>query len=352
MDTQSDSIGMTTSQNMATAVFVRPVQAQDLVLGVGYANAQFNSEWFDVIISDKYNANEVINIRIYRDNKVSVNNGEKTAVSIEVDDLKTIFTIKYNNVTRSFSDALANVFGKVNKTVNGEEFNGFSSNEVFVTIKLGNTNGESKLYCTMINNQPINKSGRDNIAPQLYINELLGGSVEIGQTIQIYPAYAYDVLHDIVSLTVTFRNLDSNETLKDIDGLQLSGVSATEEYKVQLTEYGRYQVQYEAKDAAGKRVTATKIINVFDDQPPTITLNKKMPTSAKLNEIITVPTYTVKDGQSEEVTAYLIAIAPNGEITYFVTQFTPDQVGVWTICYFAMDANGQMTTLEYKITVA
>ena len=350
--TQADSLVMTTSQSMATAVFVRPVQAHDLVLSIGYANAQFTSEWFDVIIADKYNTNEIINIRIYKDNKVSVNNGEKTSVSIETDEAKTMFTINYNNATRSFSDSLANVFGKVNQTVNGEEFNGFSSNEVFVTIQAGNISGESKLYFALINNQPMNKSGRDNIAPQIYINELLGGSVEKGETIKIYPACAYDVLHDITSLTVTLRNLDTNEVLKDVNSLEMSSVPATEEYAVKLTAYGRYQVQYEAKDAAGKRVTATKIINVFDDQPPTITVNGKMPTSAKLNETITVPAYVVKDGQSEECTSYLIAIAPNGEITYFVTQFTPDQVGVWTICYFAMDANGQMATLEYKITVA
>ena len=204
----------------------------------------------------------------------------------------------------------------------------------------------------MINNQPINKSGRDNIAPQIYINDLLGGSVESGQTIKIYPAYAYDVLHDIVSLTVTFRNLDNNEVIKDVNGRPLSAVSAAEEYQVKLTAYGRYQAQYEAKDAAGKRVTITKIINVFDDQAPTISVRGKVPTSGKLNETITVPSYEVKDGQSEECTSYLVAIAPNGEITYFVTQFTPDQVGKWTICYFAMDANGQMATLEYTIVVA
>jgi hypothetical protein len=47
-----------------------------------------------------------------------------------------------------------------------------------------------------------------------------------------------------------------------------------------------------------------------------------------------------------------VAVAPNGETTYFVSQFTPDQIGEWIIWCFAMDKNGQMSVKEFIVTVA
>ncbi len=352
VEAQTESIFMSTSQTGATATFLRPVQAKNLKLGIGYENELFNSQWIDVIISDKFEATEKVTVRIYKDNKISINGGAKQdVIGLDKTNETTIYTLNYDNQTLSFTDSLGNGLGNVKTTNNGEEFNGFTNEEVFITILTGETDGNSKLYCTMINNQPITKAGRDSIVPQIYVNELFGGPKQLGETIQIYRAQSFDVLQDIVSFTVTFRNLDTDEILKDINGLELSGVSAEQDYWVRLDAYGRYQVKYDAKDTAGKQATLTKVINVFDDQAPTITLKGKMPKKAKLKTEITVPSYTVKDGQTKDITSYLVAIAPNGEMTYFESSFTPDQRGKWTVCYFAMDANGQITTLEYVITV-
>ena len=351
VESLSDSISLTTSAGNAEATFVRPVQARNLVLGVGFLTDGFNAEYFDVIISDKFNESETLKIRVFGNGMVSLNDGEKSSINY-ANGAKTIFTFNYDNATRAFSDSLANVFAKATSTVDGNEFNGFTSDEVFVTVKLGANVDKSTLYVTLINNQTITKSGRDNILPQIYLNDLLGGRHNPGDTATIYRAYAYDVLNSIESLTVTVTNLDLDEIVKDVNGVLLDGVSADKDYQVKLQNYGRYQVSYTAKDLAGKNITATKVINVFDDQAPTISVKGEMPKTATLNNPLVVPKFDVSDAQTEITTFYYVAVAPNGETTYFVSQFTPDQIGEWIIWCFAMDKNGQMSVKEFIVTVA
>ncbi len=347
----SDCISFYTSAPSATATFIRPVQAKNLTLNLAYSNDQFEGEWFDVIIADKHDAMQKVTLRIYNDSTISINGGNKMNITSNRDEDKTNLTIYYKNQTRAFSDSIGNGLGTATTTVTGEDFNGFTSEEVLITIQSSSAGGDNMLYCSMINNQPTTQSSRDNIAPQLYLNETLGGKTQKGATVQIYRAQAYDVLNDVVSLTVTCRNLDTDEVISDVNGTPLLDVSADKDYSVRLDEYGRYQVEYVAKDTAGKSVTATKVINVFDDQPPTIKISGKMPTTAKFNSTVKVPKYTVSDAQTDEIVSYTLAIAPNGEMIYFESEFVPHKKGNWTICYFAMDANGQISTVEYQIDV-
>ena len=352
----SNAINFTTAQSGATVEFIRAVQAESFSMNYQVDTKLYNVDYFDIILTDKYDFNNSITVRTYQKGSVGQVGGSfSTSIATATDGSYTKYTLYYDNTTFELSDSKDVTFAVVERNDAGLPFKGFAANEVFITIKAGNATGNFCVGISGIANQSVNRVARDAGNPQIFLNPNLGGEADFGSTVTVYKAKTYDVYSDIKSFTVTVRNMDSGEISKTIDGKELNGLSAMEDYAIALNQVGRYQVIYTATDSSGRTETVFKNINVFDKEPPMIKLNGTVPTDAKKGDAIVCPSVMVTDNisSSDEIMVYMVVIAPNGTSDYTTDYyFEAKQSGTYRVYYVAIDSNNLMSSLEFVVTVA
>ena len=96
-----------------------------------------------------------------------------------------------------------------------------------------------------INNQSFKTSiVKDNAGPQIITDSNLNWANELGEEITISQAKAYDVLSYVEYLSVTMTDSTGNKILDNAD--------ASKDYKVTLSKYGNYRIEYSSRDGNGR----------------------------------------------------------------------------------------------------
>ena len=339
----------TTAVSASELEFIQPVQAHSFSFRFGVPVLE--GDFFDVMLRDKADKNVAVRLRFYKNGTLSLNGG--TPVSAEnLFGEDGEFTLNYTDATRSFTNGSGGTLGMAANTVSGTPFTGFTSGEVYLSVINGENGGAFTVRVKQINNQVITRSSRDNIAPQLFLDERMGGSFLPDETVTVYPVKAYDVLGGIASATVSVRNLTAGGYVRDGQGRELKDVSAYEVYTFTVSEIGSYRIEYTVTDTAGRESSAAKIVNVFDLVPPTIEVNGKVPQSAKIGETVTVPEMTVTDNLGGDIVSYIVIIAPDGATSIYENGFVAERSGEYIVRYTAIDASSQITTADYIVSVS
>ncbi len=354
VEATSSSIGFTTQESGASVTFLRAVQAEKFSLGYQLNELELNVDYFDITLMDRNDFANSFTVRTYRNGKVGLVGGEaKTGVATINDGVNVKYTLNYDGTTHELTDNLGLNIAFAETTDDGEEFKGFSSDEILVRITAGNATGTFYFGISAINNQAVNRVTRDAIAPEIYINDLLGGEKSVGETVIVNKARVYDVYSNITKFTVSVRNQDTGEFVKTTDGKELNGLSAYEDYEVSFDKVGRYQVMYTAVDANKRSSTKSKLFNAYDATPPTIVVNGKVPTKATKGDTVTYPGMKVSDNVSaeENIEKFVIVVAPSGLRTLCEGTFVPEETGKYYVRYVAIDENGQIGSVEYTLTV-
>lgn len=330
-----DELCLTVTEN-GKAHLVTPVAAEGL-------SANFSTAVLDQVITfrvvDSQNENQVLTIS-FKTQSVSVNGGTYRPIKAVFDGQQISFTFKGSSLSVGATSYNVATF------LNGDQFTGFDSDIVYVSVEIEKA-GLVKLYS--INGTYISW-GYDYGAPKIVFSETLNYTYHKDDFFTIPAVIASDLLDGIVECQVTLTYND--EKVSTTDGVVIDGLSGENSYQVQLTQYGNYLLNFFAKDSGGKKTNINLFIVVVDDVKPEIELGGKMPETAKVGQVVTLPYASATDNMGGEYNAYAIAINPLGNYTFLPDgTFTPNKAGEWTIRFYAYDEAGNLTYVDYTVTV-
>ena len=309
----------------------------------------------ELTLVDALNANKVIKLSYSLSNGVvvlSVNGkptGKSTAGSLDgVGTDRILFVYGYEDGT--VRDASGSELCKLETYLNGDPFDGFGE-YVYITysvVRKDETNPASiRVYSLCDQSLSVTKS--DQVAPNIYTDgEFVGGYYELGSEITVPAASSYDVISTVKSFTLSI-------TYTDFAGREsklLDNVDPSVARKLKLEKAGAYHIVWRTEDKNGNAIEKSVLITAFVKKDPIITLGGDVPTRGKLGEIVKLPTYSVEFAvEQTENLSYIMIISPSNRYKMLDTaEFEPTERGVYRVRYFALDAFGGNTILEYRIS--
>ncbi len=353
---KDDRITMLTNADAESAAFefINPVQVFNFrnVFAVGLEHNNYTG--INVYLTDSLDPSIVVKASYIRKNPGEttfvVNDGSigYSIVADFVESTANNFNLVYTNADRKISPS--SDFGVlVEKTLGGQDFNGFPSGRVFLTYELVNVTGEAGLSLLSINNQPISNSGSDFIRPEISQN-LIRGERYLGDEIAIKASLAADVLDPDLKFSMSVLTPNGKYAVAT-DGTVLDSSADTgKDYTFIAEEYGAYSVSYLATDASGNQQKYSYVINVKDVTPPTVSLGAHI-TEAKVGDTIVIAPVSAKDDYSECSTVIMVKM-PNSSYLYLKgNAFKATFSGTYTVYYFVQDADYNVTTVSYEINV-
>ena len=285
------------------------------------------------------------------------------------DSTKSNFILSYDQEKMRLSDGLGNGY-KINTTVDGEPFDGFTSSRVYLEFAFSGVTGASEIKIKSINSQNFTSNATDTGRPQIVVNGILGGSFELGTTYTIPRAYALDVLDPTVIFKLSV-SAPSGEYAEDKNGTILNGVDPSEMRNIVLNEFGYYIFSYSARDTSNRNYSFSTIINVPDTIAPTITIEGNVSNKAGLGDKVALPKATAYKngsvltkyddirGEDVAVDVVVFVICPNtrrevatrndsnGTYTYAF-----NQKGEHTVVYLVYDAIGNKAEQRFTVKVS
>lgn len=352
---QEESVDFTLTAETATITFDKPLIADG-----------FNFQWIGVNDSGKKLESLTLTMTDSVDTACSLKTRfsriSDTAVGLKVNDAArtymipgnlhtaadTNFTVIYSEESHSLSDSM-NYTVIVDKCADGNSFNGFASNAVRISLTVTGKTGAT-FSLKSINRQRFGSAFvNDNVAPSVYVPMALTKAL-YNSTVTLPKASAYDVLANDASLTVTVKS-PSGEVVKTTDGTLLDGVDGTKEYKIKLTEYGAYRIQYIASDGVNATRSIGYQIAVADTGAPTLKLSDPLPSFLKVGETVSLPAVEISDNVSdaEACTCWITVKHPCGKITAERDSFVPETEGHYEITYSCYDEQGNLCRLQTTV---
>ena len=173
---------------------------------------------------------------------------------------------------------------------------------------------------------------------------------------------------------MTVRGPDGAEVWST-SGRRLVNVDPTQEYEIELTQYGQYTVSLTVIDSSGNRRPLSYAINVVDSQAPVLSFETAPALTGKVGEKVAIPVCTVTDNYDEIVEYFVSVQLPDGttrslcvvardnegnnlytedgrlQITYY-TAFIPRTAGIYKLVYNAVDTYGNAAMQAFSITIA
>ena len=316
-----------------------------------FNRVNFNS--VTVSVTDSINSMEKITLEIFnaKNTTVKINGGAAISAKGSLSNFEKGFSLNFNNVSCMIEDTDGTSLGKIEKTVYGTSFKGFSSEFVFVEIKVNSVSSFSSLVVENLNGHKMCKGlERDSILPNVKAAGNFTIKNVLGDTAYIPEAIAYDVIDPCVSAKVSVFGVD---VATSVDGVTLYEADASVGYKVVLDALGEYIVQYIAEDVNGNVYDiAYYSIFVFDVEGPTLSVGT-IKQSYSVGEEISVPSISCSDNDtpSEDIKIWITLNYPNGDYKYISKddKIKFEKVGVYFIRYTAMDKNNNITTVEQQV---
>ena len=261
------------------------------------------------------------------------------------------FELKYQETKKAF--VINTVSFTPSKYLNGSSFNGFPSRTITISVEIKGVSGEAELKLINLNGQPLSKIPQDSISPNM---EILNQTEEIlfkkGSVYQTPVVIAYDVLCGYSNATISVRQVGGGY-LKLEDGRELKDLNASVSYDVVLPEFSEYSVMIKSYDRNELEFKQSIIINVLDEEPPTIKLSSGLESSYELNSSVTIPKITVGDNISDsELQGYLVVVNPNNKYEFVTDKSYKFTIkGSYKFKFFVYDLSGNLTVIEKNVKV-
>lgn len=355
----ANGVRVNTSTNNATASFVNALFGSRFSLGFTVGGTTGNTKnsfgTLAITLTDSEDPSVSVTVRVTKGvygsgSSVVTVDGKRVSVPVSFygDTGSKEFDFEYNNTARTLTDN-ENFTVTVLKTDDGADFNGFTSNKVYMDVRFENVTGESEVNFTKINGQTLSDATADRVIPMIRVLGEADGNYAIGSTAKVFDAVYADVLDPNVTATVSVETPSG-------DYLVQNGVTYRDlplgDYEITLSEYGNYIVYYKAVDTSGRTAEATYGLYVADRVAPVITIDGKIAESAKVGSSVSVPSATATDNCDGTVGVYVFVTNPDHKIVRVTgSSFTADKAGKWTITYYALDAFGNTATETRTVTV-
>ena len=280
-------------------------------------------------------------------------------------------TLSFNNgpkttLARSFAGT-KNMFcylGGFTDSESGTAFSwdgAFTSDKILLSVKLVGVTGDAGIMVSRLGKQSLNsRTKSDSIAATLYVPERKNGIREINSVVELSVAQITDVLSPYceknLKLYVTAPNEDYATS---IDGVLLNGeCDVSKVYRLQLSEYGSYIVQYAYTDQNGKYESTLYAINVPERNAPTLRLKNVEADGVmevELNTKVKVAEYEASDDvtATSELKTYVHVYAPNYQTAEIDENgyFNATREGDYIVMYQCYDAEGNCANVSYTVRV-
>jgi hypothetical protein len=245
----------------------------------------------------------------------------------------------------------------VNKTENGQPFNGFPSGKIYFTLELCDADAGAACFITKVSGVNLENKQDPTGAVIMTENGLVTTAVK-DSVYTVQKVFVGDVLCPNVQTALTVKS-PSGAIVTSVDGVQLSGADATRDYQINLTEYGTYYVSVSASEVAWKYTNTSRfeyVVTVVDGVPPTIEFEDDFKTELEVGDLLKIPEYSVADNYStaEQITVMIMVVNPKGMPVYLYGEtpsMTCQYAGVYKVHVYVYDAIGNLTTYETEITV-
>ena len=334
--------------------FANPQVAELFSLKLSSLKGKTMYKGMQINLTDVENPKESATLYIaVNNNNITVSNGSFSA-DIDISfSLESIFTVSYTGGKFKFD----NVNIAIDSYDNGEAFKGFSSNNVYASVTITDAAKDAAYLLLEVSGSATTFRNKDFSAPSFAILGDFGGSYSIGDSYTLAPAIANDTFAVQTSLTVTVLDPEGN-IVSDKNGVPLDGVDASKSYDITLSRYGLYSIQYVATEVnwVGNTNEFTNYIYVMDEEAPVITITSEYTRTAKVGDVIILPTFTVSDNLTDEANIIIDRFVQNPtgrlvRIPYVSNSVKATYEGTYYFRIMAKDEYGNVATVTLEVIV-
>ncbi len=232
----------------------------------------------------------------------------------------------------------------IEETIDGAEFNGFTSEKVYMFIEFVDVEAASEFRLISINGHKFSAlTDNDYKAPALIMDREIV-SAEFGKKF-IFPIMrAEDVLDSVVTVSATITS-PSGLKVKEFDNIEdLSG------YEFIPNEYGAYRVNITCRDSAGKKAEENVIVRVLNTANVEIITQSAVPEIVRKGEKITLPGL-VNIPSDAQTFIYLLSPEGNMIVPGKDRVFTASEYGNYKLFYTVTSGSGVVNVETYTIKV-
>ena len=246
---------------------------------------------------------------------------------------------------------------QVQTYLNGEPFEGFAKNRVYVTYAIEGVKADTSatLSVTSLNDTYFNNGPADYMEPLIDVIGSIGGEYEINSVVTLPEIIANDVLSGEVDAYITLTS-PSGVVMSSTSGVRIENLLYNlTELQVKLPEYGRYTLEVSAKDNFDNETMLPLVFWVIDTQDPTLEILGTLPTNAKVGDNVSVPNAKATDNVAKELIVHRYVFSPSGIVTELQdneTGFRATDAGTYVVVYMVSDGEGNFVSEYHKITVA
>ena len=309
-----------------------------------------------ITLTDSKNAaEEISDILMKKGNGTTIIVGEESidAMSTSIAANKQ-YSLSYKDGKFVFSGLTV----AVNKTVNGEAFTGFSSNLAYVKVEMINAKAGARYLLRSVNEANLSRRNQEVFAPNFQILGSFNGNQSLNATFEISPAIANDVFAPNVSLSMTVTAPDGTIVV-DNNGVALKDVATDKSYFVTLSQYGKYVATYTAVEedwVTENPLVLSEAIFVIDEQKPQVAFTNATQTTAKVGDVITLPSIVYRDNVSLTENIRVVAGVYNPLGRYYFFQDKENAIkcayeGTYKFIVMVFDEQGNMSSITHTVTV-
>ena len=304
----------------------------------------------EIVLTGYENKNEVLKFAfVKKDTRITVVLNDMYSYSTKYTAGKSSIDLTYEYLQQAFSSGGQTI--NVLAFADGKSFGGFSGEKVMLDISVSETTGKGTLDITSLNRQSFSADDGDYVAPQILLLGEYGGTQVIGCESKVVRAVASDVLSGGVTFTLSVRGPSGFVTSSN--GVRLYDAEYAE-YSFICDEYGTYEVIFSARDGAENLSTVSYVVNIVNRTPPTISLSGMFPSSVTAGKAFAVPKANVTDDvtATENIVTAMLLRGPDGTyISVRADTLVLAKKGGYTFTYMAMDADGNISFLDFEFTV-
>ncbi len=264
------------------------------------------------------------------------------------------YKISYADGRFTFADASV----KADTTTDGEAFEGFNTERVYVRVEMLNAKEGSSYKLLSMARSNLSRRNLEVFKPIVQVKGDLKGERGINELLEVYPAVVNDTFSPWSEVTVTVLNPD-NTVATDVNGTKLENMPTDKSYFVELSQYGNYKVTYNAVEtnwlSQNKLVLINTIFVVDGIRPQAVFLNA-VQTTAKVGDTLVMPDVAVRDNVTpvEKISVQRGVLCPNGKYWRFADNENAikcTQVGDYVFSAYVYDERGNYTVIKHTITV-
>ena len=321
--------------------------------------AQTDFSEIEFLLTDAENYGNEISLRLVnKGNYIDFIVGEnvvKLETSFASGSEERLIVSYYGGVASVGKNALS-----VAQTTTGKPFAGFND-KVYLQVNFKGEKEGSAVKIYGLCGHRFTTDPFDMGTPYYAVKGHYGGSQDYNSYYTL-PAVCFgDVIDPNLSITMSVKN-PNGDIVTDVNGVRLENVDTNKEYTIRLDSYGKYNVYYQATESStfvkeGQSGTFNYALTVADKTAPTIRLTSDYVKTAKVGDVLVMPTFSVSDDLTKEddIVVFKMVINPNGRTINLTDKANAIEcmyAGIYEFRIIAKDKTGNMAMLSIYVTVS